>query len=41
MEAAEEAEKEILKAASDIIQVGLQLRLGKPIPKLGLEQREY
>uniref|UniRef100_A0A2N9E149 Uncharacterized protein n=1 Tax=Fagus sylvatica TaxID=28930 RepID=A0A2N9E149_FAGSY len=37
MEVAEEAEKEILKAASNIIHVSIQLRLGHPIPQLNLE----
>ena len=33
---AEEAENEILKAASNIIHVSIQLRLGHPIPQLNL-----
>ncbi|XP_050204126.1 metal tolerance protein C1 isoform X2 [Mercurialis annua] len=32
-EVAEAAEKEIIKAASDIIQVSIQLRLGRPVPE--------
>jgi len=32
MEMAEKAEREILKATSDIIHVGIQLRLGRPFP---------
>ncbi|XP_050281866.1 metal tolerance protein 2-like [Quercus robur] len=35
-EMAEEAENEILKAASNIIHVSIQLRLGHPIPQLNL-----
>ncbi|WRX11199.1 Cation efflux protein - like 1 [Theobroma cacao] len=33
MEAAKEAEKEILNAASNIVHVNVQLRLGRPIPE--------
>ncbi|XP_022770953.1 metal tolerance protein C1-like isoform X1 [Durio zibethinus] len=33
MEAAKEAEKEILNAASNIVHVNVQLRLGSPIPQ--------
>ncbi|OAY49561.1 metal tolerance protein C1 isoform X1 [Manihot esculenta] len=35
MEVAEAAEKLILRAASDVIQVSIQLRLGRPISKFG------
>lgn len=34
MSVAEEAEKEILKTASDVVQVSILLRLGQPIPQL-------
>ncbi|XP_028804237.1 metal tolerance protein 2 isoform X2 [Neltuma alba] len=34
MEIAEEAEKEVLKAVSDVTRVSIQLRLGRPIPQL-------
>lgn len=34
MRVAEEAEKEILKTASDVVQVSILLRLGQPIPQL-------
>ena len=34
MEIAEEAEKEILKAVSDVTHVSIQLQLGRPIPQL-------
>ncbi|EEF41618.1 cation efflux protein/ zinc transporter, putative [Ricinus communis] len=37
MVVAEKAEKEILKVASDIIQVSIQLRLGNPVPKFGFK----
>ncbi|KAA3471047.1 metal tolerance protein C1-like [Gossypium australe] len=33
MDTAKEAEKEIMKAASNIVHVNLQLRLGRPIPQ--------
>ncbi|RDX63686.1 Metal tolerance protein C1 [Mucuna pruriens] len=36
MEMAEQAEKEILKAVSNTIHVGIQLRLGKPFPQINL-----
>ncbi|KAB1203098.1 Metal tolerance protein C1 [Morella rubra] len=39
MEIAEEAEKEILKAAPNIIHVSIQLRLGRPMPQLNHEQQ--
>jgi hypothetical protein len=37
MEVAKEAEKEILKAASNIVHVSVQLRLGHPMPQLNHE----
>uniref|UniRef100_A0A2P2JG09 Metal tolerance protein 2 isoform X1 n=1 Tax=Rhizophora mucronata TaxID=61149 RepID=A0A2P2JG09_RHIMU len=37
MELAKEAEREIFKVAPDITHVSFQLRLGRPIPKLGPE----
>lgn len=33
MEMAKEAEKEVLKSVSNIMHVGIQLRLGRPTPK--------
>lgn len=37
MKMAEEAEQEILKATSNVFQVSLQLRLGRPIPLIHCE----
>lgn len=34
MEMAEKAEREILEATSNIIHVGIQLRLGRPFPHI-------
>lgn len=37
MKVAEEAEKEIMKAAPNVFQVSVKLRLGRPIPEYQLQ----